>query len=107
LAKNDLNCSSLLIQLIKYIDFIADIDGLINQAVLMGNLEAAVEMCIHDGRWAEAVILAIAGGPELLARTQKKYFKNNKDNTTRVSLEEVKEPICCKKMSILMRGKGD
>ncbi|XP_064631630.1 protein transport protein Sec31A-like isoform X3 [Lineus longissimus] len=61
-----------------------DIDGLINQAVLMGNLQVAVEMCIHDGRWAEAVILAIAGGPELLARTQKKYFKNNKDNTTRL-----------------------
>ncbi|CAH1795497.1 unnamed protein product, partial [Owenia fusiformis] len=61
-----------------------DSDGLISQAVLAGNFEAAVDVCLHDDRMAEAILLAIAGGPELLARTQKKYFRSNKSNLTRL-----------------------
>ncbi|XP_016100052.1 protein transport protein Sec31A [Sinocyclocheilus grahami] len=51
-----------------------DIDGLITQALLTGDYEAAVNLCLHDNRMADGIILAIAGGPELLAKTQKKYF---------------------------------
>ena len=51
----------------------------------MGNFEAAVEMCLAEDKMAEAILLAIAGGPELLLRTQKKYFQRNKSNLGRVS----------------------
>ncbi|XP_056592252.1 protein transport protein Sec31A isoform X2 [Triplophysa dalaica] len=51
-----------------------DIDGLITQALLIGDYEAAVSLCLHDNRMADSIILAIAGGPELLVKTQKKYF---------------------------------
>ena len=61
-----------------------DTDGLVSQAILTGNFEAAVEMCLHDDRMADAILLAIAGGPELLASTQRKYFKKTKSHTSRV-----------------------
>ena len=32
----------------------------------MDNFEAAVDMCLSEDKMAEAILLAIAGGPELL-----------------------------------------
>ncbi|XP_041447370.1 protein transport protein Sec31A isoform X14 [Xenopus laevis] len=61
-----------------------DVDGLITQALLTGNFESAVNLCLHDNRMADAIILAIAGGPELLARTQKKYFAKSQSKITRL-----------------------
>ncbi|XP_059969931.1 protein transport protein Sec31A isoform X9 [Mesoplodon densirostris] len=61
-----------------------DIDGLITQALLTGNFESAVDLCLHDNRMADAIILAIAGGQELLARTQKKYFAKSQSKITRL-----------------------
>ncbi|XP_035883238.1 protein transport protein Sec31A isoform X4 [Phyllostomus discolor] len=61
-----------------------DIDGLITQALLTGNFESAVDLCLHDNRMADAIILAIAGGQELLARTQKKYFAKSQSKVTRL-----------------------
>ncbi|GFR77988.1 transport protein Sec31A, partial [Elysia marginata] len=58
-------------------------DGLMTQALLTGNFEAAVEMCLSEDKMAEAILLAIAGGPELLIRTQKKYFQKNKSTLGR------------------------
>uniref|UniRef100_A0AAR2M0B0 Protein transport protein Sec31A n=1 Tax=Pygocentrus nattereri TaxID=42514 RepID=A0AAR2M0B0_PYGNA len=52
----------------------ADVDRLITQALLIGDFEAAVNLCLHDNRMADSIILAIAGGPELLEKTQKKYL---------------------------------
>ena len=63
----------------------SDCDGLVAQALLMANFEAAVEVCLHNERMAEAIILAIAGGPELLAQTQTKFFHKNHGNLNRVS----------------------
>ncbi|XP_066506424.1 protein transport protein Sec31A isoform X11 [Hoplias malabaricus] len=51
-----------------------NIDGLITQALLIGDFESAVNLCLHDNRMADSIILAIAGGPELLEKTQKKYL---------------------------------
>uniref|UniRef100_A0A3B4E422 Protein transport protein Sec31A n=1 Tax=Pygocentrus nattereri TaxID=42514 RepID=A0A3B4E422_PYGNA len=51
-----------------------DVDRLITQALLIGDFEAAVNLCLHDNRMADSIILAIAGGPELLEKTQKKYL---------------------------------
>ncbi|KAM4707950.1 protein transport protein Sec31A isoform 8-T8 [Discoglossus pictus] len=61
-----------------------DVDGLITQALLTGNFESAVDLCLHDNRMADAIILAIAGGPDLLARTQTKYFAKTQSKITRL-----------------------
>ncbi|XP_063973908.1 protein transport protein Sec31A isoform X1 [Diachasmimorpha longicaudata] len=54
-----------------------DEDGLITQAILVGNIEAAVSLCFNSKRYADAVILSMAGGPDLLARTQYRYFSEH------------------------------
>ncbi|NXI07439.1 SC31A protein, partial [Irena cyanogastra] len=61
-----------------------DVDGLITQALLTGNFESAVDLCLHDNRMADAIILAIAGGQELLSRTQEKYFARMRSKITRL-----------------------
>ncbi|XP_009870165.1 PREDICTED: protein transport protein Sec31B isoform X2 [Apaloderma vittatum] len=60
-----------------------DTDGLISQALLLGNFEGAVELCVRAERFADAIILAIAGGENLLKETQKRYFAKHK---TKLSL---------------------
>ncbi|KAM6105898.1 protein transport protein Sec31B [Pterocles gutturalis] len=55
-----------------------DTDGLISQALLLGNFEGAVELCMRAERFADAIILAIAGGENLLKETQKRYFAKHK-----------------------------
>ncbi|NXN16209.1 SC31B protein, partial [Indicator maculatus] len=60
-----------------------DTDGLISQALLLGNFEGAVELCMRAERFADAIILAIAGGENLLKETQKRYFAKCK---TKLSL---------------------
>ncbi|XP_076674172.1 COPII coat complex component secretory 31 isoform X3 [Andrena cerasifolii] len=54
-----------------------DEDGLITQAILLGNIEAAVSLCFDNKRYADAVILSMAAGPDLLARTQYRYFSEH------------------------------
>ncbi|KAM6986498.1 protein transport protein Sec31A [Aplochiton taeniatus] len=61
-----------------------DVDDLITQALLTGDFEGAVELCLYDNRMADSIILAIAGGPELLARTQKKYFTKRHSKITKL-----------------------
>ncbi|NWS61677.1 SC31A protein, partial [Chunga burmeisteri] len=61
-----------------------DVDGLITQALLTGNFESAVDLCLQDNRMADAIILAIAGGQELLSRTQEKYFAKMQSKITRL-----------------------
>lgn len=43
----------------------------------MGNIEAAVSLCFSSKRYADAIILSMAAGPELLARTQYRYFSEH------------------------------
>ncbi|KAG7507635.1 transport protein Sec31A-like isoform X2 [Solea senegalensis] len=57
-----------------------DTDGLISQALLVGNFEGAVDLCLNDGRYAEAILLSISGGEELLKKTQQKYLSKQKNN---------------------------
>lgn len=52
-------------------------EGLICEALLTGNITAAVELCMNAGRSTDAIILASLGGSDLLAKTQYKYLKNN------------------------------
>uniref|UniRef100_A0A1A7YXW6 Protein transport protein Sec31A n=1 Tax=Iconisemion striatum TaxID=60296 RepID=A0A1A7YXW6_9TELE len=57
-----------------------DTDGLISQALLVGNFEGAVDLCLNDGRYAEAILLSISGGEELLKKTQQKYLSKHKNS---------------------------
>lgn len=54
-----------------------DSEGLICEALLTGNIEAAVDLCMTAGRTTDAIILAMTGGSELLARTQYRYLRDN------------------------------
>lgn len=50
-------------------------DGRINQALLCGNIEVAVYLCLENERWADALLLATRGTPELMTKAQAKYFQ--------------------------------
>lgn len=54
-----------------------DNEGLICQALLTGNIEAAMELCFESGRYADAIIIANTGGPELLSRAQFRYLSKS------------------------------
>lgn len=62
-----------------------DTDGLISQALLVGNFEGAVDLCLNDGRYPEAILLSISGGEELLKKTQQKYLLKQKNSISMVS----------------------
>lgn len=51
-----------------------DSNGLITEAILMGNVEAAVELCLKAKKFTEAIIIARTGTPELYLKTQTKYL---------------------------------
>ncbi|KAI8897478.1 hypothetical protein BC833DRAFT_621220 [Globomyces pollinis-pini] len=53
----------------------SDIDGLITKALIIGDFEMAVSVCIGANRMADALVLAVNGGNELLEKTQKEFFK--------------------------------
>nr|XP_051679443.1 protein transport protein Sec31B isoform X4 [Oryctolagus cuniculus] len=55
-----------------------DTEGLLSQALLLGELGPAVELCLKEERFAEAIILAQAGGADLLKRTQERYLAKKK-----------------------------
>lgn len=52
-------------------------DSQITEAIITGNLEAAVDLCMEHGRKTEAIIIANSAGPELLKRTQNRYLANS------------------------------
>lgn len=54
-----------------------DGEGLICQALLTGNIEAAVDLCMQSNRTADAIIIATTGPSDLLARTQYRYLKKS------------------------------
>ncbi|TIB65666.1 hypothetical protein E3P78_00539 [Wallemia ichthyophaga] len=50
-------------------------DRLITKALVLGDFDSAVELCLCTERYADAILLAVKGGAELLAKTQKSYFQ--------------------------------
>ncbi|KAJ2730810.1 protein transport protein S31, partial [Coemansia sp. BCRC 34962] len=63
-----------------------DTDGLITRAILLGDIEAAVTLCIEQELFADALILAPYGSPELAARVQKEYFAKRAQQAAYVRL---------------------
>merc|ERR1719234_1328621 len=49
--------------------------GQLVSALLAGDMELAVEVCVQQGRFAEALVLAIRGGSDLLEKTRAQYFQ--------------------------------
>lgn len=62
----------------------ADTDGLLSQALLLGDLRSAVELCLKEERFADAIILAQAGDAELLKWTQERYLAKRRTKTSSV-----------------------
>ncbi|EIW71064.1 hypothetical protein TREMEDRAFT_28108 [Tremella mesenterica DSM 1558] len=52
----------------------SDIDRLVTQALVVGDFQSAVDICLATERYADALLLAVRGGSDLLASTQKAYF---------------------------------
>lgn len=50
-------------------------DKLITKALVFGDYDSAVSLCLASDRFADALLLAVQGGPDLLQRTQKAYFE--------------------------------
>ncbi|XP_055416431.1 protein transport protein Sec31B isoform X6 [Bubalus kerabau] len=55
-----------------------DTEGLLSQALLLGELGPAVELCLKEERFADAIILAQAGGSDLLKQAQERYLAKKK-----------------------------
>ncbi|XP_023367496.1 protein transport protein Sec31B isoform X6 [Otolemur garnettii] len=55
-----------------------DADGLLSQALLLGELGPAVELCLKEERFADAIILAQVAGTDMLKQTQKHYLAKRK-----------------------------
>lgn len=53
----------------------SSIDHLITKALVVGDFESAVELALSTDRFADAILLSVRGGPDLLAKTQKAYFE--------------------------------
>lgn len=49
----------------------AKAEGMATRCLLTANVESAVNVCLHTDKFAEALLLAVAGGSDLLRRTQK------------------------------------
>ena len=52
----------------------SEVDRLVTKALVLGDFGSAVSLCLSAERYADAVLLAVKGGPELLNNTQKAYF---------------------------------
>lgn len=65
-------------------DLPADADGLLSRALLLGELEAAVELCLQEENFTDAILLAQVGSADLLKRTQKRYLAKRKSKISPV-----------------------
>ncbi|KAJ2715531.1 protein transport protein S31 [Coemansia spiralis] len=63
-----------------------DADGLVTRAVLLGDIESAVELCIEQERFADALVLATCGSAELATRAQQAYFVRRAEQASYVRL---------------------
>ncbi|KAL0571826.1 protein transport protein S31 [Marasmius crinis-equi] len=53
----------------------SETERLVTKALVLGDFNSAVELCLSSDRFADALLLAVRGGPELLQRTQQAYFE--------------------------------
>ncbi|KAH8116058.1 WD40 repeat-like protein [Phellopilus nigrolimitatus] len=58
----------------------SEIDRLVTKSLVLGDFESAVTLCLSAERYADAILLAVKGGPALLQRTQQTYFEKRTIN---------------------------
>lgn len=51
-------------------------EEMVKRALLVGNFEAAVDICFRTNNTADALVLASCGGAELWAKAQERYFES-------------------------------
>lgn len=61
-----------------------DIDALITEAIISGNIEAAIEICMQEKRFPEALIIASTGGIDLLTKTQSRYLEGQNNELSNI-----------------------
>eukprot|EP00833_Pecoramyces_ruminatium_P004354 jgi/Orpsp1_1/1178386/evm.model.c7180000065070.1 len=64
------------------------IDSMITKYLLIGDFDAAVQLCFSTNRLADALIMAICGSPELLAKARKEFFKRKRDEKVYMAVLE-------------------
>ncbi|KAK6360257.1 protein transport protein S31 [Orbilia blumenaviensis] len=57
----------------------SDADKSITNALILGDFECAVDICISEDRLSDAFMLAVAGGEAALKKVQKAYFSKQTD----------------------------
>jgi protein transport protein SEC31 len=53
----------------------SETDRLITKSLVLGDFQSAVSLCLSTDRFADALLLAVKGGPELLQSAQAVYFE--------------------------------
>ncbi|KMZ82257.1 hypothetical protein PVIIG_03511 [Plasmodium vivax India VII] len=59
------------------------IESIIKECVLVGNIETAVELCLHKNRMADALFLSSFGGEQLWYKTKTLYIRKQKSTFMR------------------------
>lgn len=54
-------------------------EALIKQSLLVGDFEGAVECCMRCGKFADALLIAASGNPDLWRKTRDEYTRKQKD----------------------------
>ena len=62
----------------------SEIETLLSRCIMLGQFEAAVELCFSEQRFTDALLLAHLSGQELLHKAQKRYFEKVSTPTTKV-----------------------
>jgi protein transport protein SEC31 len=57
----------------------SDADTNITRALMLGNFDAALDVCLKENRLSDAFMIAICGGDKCVAKAQAAYFKRQSD----------------------------
>lgn len=71
----------------------SETDRVITQAIIMGDFDTAVDICLRSNRLSDALLVSICGGPELVARTQEIYLQRVKFPYLRVVSAIIKKDL--------------
>ncbi|EPB88539.1 hypothetical protein HMPREF1544_04652 [Mucor circinelloides 1006PhL] len=71
-----------------YAEGSSETERLITRAVVLGDFESAVNVCLSTDRLSDALLFAICGGGDLLVRTQQAYFKRQSKSNSYLRLLE-------------------
>jgi protein transport protein SEC31 len=67
----------------------SSVDRLVTRAIVLGDFESAVNVCVASEKWSDALMLAICGGQELLDRTRQVYLQHHSTSQPYLRLLEI------------------